>query len=222
MMVSEEIEQDAKWYTFPISGWFYRGKWSIWFKYDVSEVADLTTLGDTFRAEKINAPLSIYFWQTCHLINKTLRSVSYFCHNIVVGINVSDLKAMIRFQEQLANPSRLPTKLKSPRAIWQLLSPFIIIVAATNLSWMKFVALCSDCDSRRSRRCHKLDLLEEVPRIARIIAYNEEEVENKGKWWLYCCCLLPNMIIEDSGILLFCCCCWCCCEQMSGQKQRQI
>ena len=113
-IILEEIEQDAKWYTFPISGWFYRGKWSIWFKYDVSEVGDLTTLGDTFRAEKINAPLSIYFWQTCHLINKTLRSVSYFCHNIVVGINVSDLKAMIRFQEQLANPSRLPTKLKSP------------------------------------------------------------------------------------------------------------
>ena len=70
MMVSEEIEQDAKWYTFPISGWFYRGKWSIWFKYDVSEVGDLTTLGDTFRAEKINALLSIYFWQTCHSINK--------------------------------------------------------------------------------------------------------------------------------------------------------
>ena len=65
------------------------------------------------------------------------------------------------------------------------------------------MALCLDCDSGRSHRCHKLDLLKEVPRIIQtctgaiykidleevprisrtnIIAYNEEEVENKGKW----------------------------------------
>ena len=75
-----EWSKMRKWYTFLISGRFYRGKWSIWFKYDVSEVADLTTLGDTFRSAGLKRlMLNFPFLFENHVIRSMKHSL---CQNL--------------------------------------------------------------------------------------------------------------------------------------------